>query len=221
MMQVCRIRAHEVMHVRLPEIETKYEGQRTDGTHALNGTAWMRGRTETFQCSFDRPGRQIVQFVVNQPSDGATTPPEQPSHEPMTRTERVQFPPGTTGTDIKGALRSGDSVRYVVRANKRQFLYARVATDNRRTYFNIFTPDGNTLYKSARAGDEYRGQLWLDGDHIVEVYNVSPGGASYSAIFSLERQHSSRVIVVGFQGCTILGDPALRRVPGLKLSSSR
>jgi hypothetical protein len=186
MMQVCRVRAHEVLHVRLPDIETKYEGQRTDGTHAVNGTAWMRGRTETFQCSFDRAGRIIVQFVVNQPVDGSAAQPEQPSLEPTTRTERVQFPPGTTGTELKDALNSGDSVRYVLRGRKRQFLYVRVATDNRRTYFNIFTPDGNTLYESARAGDEYRGQLWLDGDHIVEVYNTSPRQASYSAIFGLE-----------------------------------
>lgn len=187
MMQVCRNRAHEVLHVRLPDIETKYEGQRTDGTHAVNGTAWMRGRTETFQCSFDRPGRAIVQFVVNQPSHSSgSAKPEQPSIEPTTRTERVQFPSGTTGTELKDSLNSGDSVRYVLKGRKRQFLYVRVATDNRRTYFNIYTPDGNTLYESARAGDEYRGQLWLDGDHIVEVYNQSPRRASYSAIFGLE-----------------------------------
>lgn len=67
MMQECRIRAHEVLHTRLPNIETKYEGQRTDGTHAVNGTAWIRGRTETFQCSFNPRGRRIIQFVVNQP----------------------------------------------------------------------------------------------------------------------------------------------------------
>jgi len=186
MMQVCRIRAHEVMHVRLPDIETKYEGQRTDGTHAVNGTAWMRGRTETFQCSFDRPGRQIIQFVVNNPSHSGSAKPEQPSIEPTTRTERVRFPAGTTGTEFKDALASGDSVRYVLRGGKRQFLYVRVATDNRRNYFNIYTPDGNTLYESARAGDEYRGQLWLDGDHIVEVYNQSPRRASYNVIFGLE-----------------------------------
>ena len=157
MMQVCRNRAHEVLHVRLPDIEPKYEGQRTDGNHAVNGTAWMRGRTETFQCSLDRPGRQIIQFVVNNPSQSGSAEPEQPSTEPTTRTERVRFPAGTTGTEFKDKLNSGDLVRYVLRGGKRQFLYVRVATDNRRTYFNIYTPDGNTLYELARAGDEYRG----------------------------------------------------------------
>lgn len=65
MMAVCRNRAHEILRTRIPEIETKYEGQRVDGTHAVNGTAYIRGKGETFQCSFDRSGRRIVRFVVN------------------------------------------------------------------------------------------------------------------------------------------------------------
>lgn len=70
MMQECRVRAGQVLKTRLPNIETKYEGQRTDGTHAVNGTARFNGRTETFQCSFNRSGRQIVRFVVNKPTAG-------------------------------------------------------------------------------------------------------------------------------------------------------
>ena len=54
------MRAHEVLHTRLPNIETKYEGQRTDGTHAVNGTAFIRSRKETFQCSFDRAGARLL-----------------------------------------------------------------------------------------------------------------------------------------------------------------
>jgi integrase len=65
MMAQCRARAGEVFSARLPDIDTKYEGQRTDGTHAVNGTAIFRGRTETFQCSFDRAGKRIIRFVVN------------------------------------------------------------------------------------------------------------------------------------------------------------
>lgn len=30
MMQACQVRAHEIMHARIPDIETKYEGQRTN-----------------------------------------------------------------------------------------------------------------------------------------------------------------------------------------------
>jgi hypothetical protein len=188
MMQECRIRAHEVLHTRLPNIETKYEGQRTDGTHAVNGTAWIRGRTETFQCSFNPRGRRIIQFVVNQPGGTGGGASAESESEPSTREERVRFPSGQTGVDYKEQLGSGSSVRYLLNARNGQFLYVRVATGNPRTYFNIFTPDGNTLYESVRAGNEYRGQLWLNGDHVVEVYNRSRQPAQYTVTFEIRRR---------------------------------
>lgn len=84
MMQKCRIRAGEVFRTRLPNIDTKYEGQRVDGTHAVNGTAIFAGRTETFQCSFDKPGDRIIQFVVNQNSGAAQQPSKPPpSHDAL------------------------------------------------------------------------------------------------------------------------------------------
>ena len=65
MMAQCRARAGKALRTRLPDIDTKYEGQRTDGTHAVNGTASVDGRTRTFQCSFNRAGSRIIRFVVN------------------------------------------------------------------------------------------------------------------------------------------------------------
>ncbi len=184
MMQDCRIRAHEVLHTRLPNIETKYEGQRTDGTHAVNGTASIRGRRETFQCSFNRRGRRIVEFVINQHgnSEGAVQLPE---YEPETRTERVRFR-GDREALLEGTLRSGDAVRYTFRGRDRQFLHVRLSTRDRRTYFNIFTPDGRTLFESARAGNDYRGQLWLDGEHVVEVYNRGRRTSNYNVLIERE-----------------------------------
>ncbi|MEP4293644.1 MAG: lysozyme inhibitor LprI family protein [Rhizobiaceae bacterium] len=65
MMAQCRERAAGIFHIRLHNVETKYEGQRTDGTHAVNGTAYLRQGSDTFQCSFDAAGSAIVQFIVN------------------------------------------------------------------------------------------------------------------------------------------------------------
>lgn len=65
MMAICRDRAVHVFHLRAGDVETKYEGQRTDGTHAVNGTAYLRGVQETFQCSYNASGTQIVRFIVN------------------------------------------------------------------------------------------------------------------------------------------------------------
>lgn len=65
MMAICRDRAVHVFHLRAGDVNTKYEGQRTDGSHAVNGTAYLRGAEETFQCSFNSSGTQISRFVVN------------------------------------------------------------------------------------------------------------------------------------------------------------
>ena len=42
--------------------ETKYEGQRTDGTHAVNGTIYLETRSENFQCSYNAKGDTMVDF---------------------------------------------------------------------------------------------------------------------------------------------------------------
>jgi hypothetical protein len=74
MMARCRKRAASVLGVAGNAVNVKYEGQRIDHTHAVNGSASVRGQSETFQCSFDATGRQIVKFIVNEPqasSEGA------------------------------------------------------------------------------------------------------------------------------------------------------
>lgn len=58
MMAECRARAGTALKMRLPDIDTKYEGQRVDGTHAVNGTASNDRGTRTFQCSFNKSGRK-------------------------------------------------------------------------------------------------------------------------------------------------------------------
>ncbi|MEJ1161789.1 hypothetical protein [Prosthecomicrobium sp. N25] len=71
MMAVCRSRAHDELRVRMPDIETKYEGQRVDGTHAVNGIISNNSGTKTFQCSFNKNGKKIVKFLVNQDKPAA------------------------------------------------------------------------------------------------------------------------------------------------------
>lgn len=61
----CRNRAAHVFHTRQSNIDTKYQGQRTDGSHTENGTVYLRSVEETFQCSFNDEGSRINQFVVN------------------------------------------------------------------------------------------------------------------------------------------------------------
>ena len=68
MMDECRSRAVTVFGAIFESIDAAYEGQRTDGTHAVNGSVNVRG-PETFQCSFDQAGYRIEQFLVNTARD--------------------------------------------------------------------------------------------------------------------------------------------------------
>ncbi len=66
MMDECRAFATTVFQADPGAIRVKYEGRRTDGTHAVNGSV----RDLTFQCSFRRNGYYIEQIYVNNPNPG-------------------------------------------------------------------------------------------------------------------------------------------------------
>jgi len=44
--------------------DVKYEGQRADGTHAVNGTIYLETRGEDFQCSYTTAGDTLVDFYA-------------------------------------------------------------------------------------------------------------------------------------------------------------
>jgi hypothetical protein len=44
--------------------DVKYEGQRADGTHAVNGTIYLETRSEDFQCSYNTAGDTMVGFYA-------------------------------------------------------------------------------------------------------------------------------------------------------------
>lgn len=71
MLEACRARAAKALGIAADAVEVKYQGQRTDKTHAVNGSATVSGQSKTFQCSFERTGSRIVKFVVNSPESGA------------------------------------------------------------------------------------------------------------------------------------------------------
>jgi hypothetical protein len=66
MLDACRSYASKHLRVDAGIINVKYEGQRTDGTHAVNGNAETSPQM-TFQCSFRADGRRIVNWVHNSP----------------------------------------------------------------------------------------------------------------------------------------------------------
>lgn len=65
MLGVCRARAARSLKVPASAVTVKYEGQRSDKTHAVNGSADVKGQERTFQCSFVPSGAKIARFAVN------------------------------------------------------------------------------------------------------------------------------------------------------------
>lgn len=54
--------------------EMQYSGQRTDGTHAVNGRIYLETRYADFACSFDRRGRTMVEFFADGRQQNAYLP---------------------------------------------------------------------------------------------------------------------------------------------------
>ena len=66
MMSACNTYAAHHLHVSPSEIASlSYEGQRVDGTHAVNGSATSG---QSFQCSFERTGARVVNWYHSAPS---------------------------------------------------------------------------------------------------------------------------------------------------------
>jgi len=172
MMAQCRARAAQTLGVRMPDIETKYEGQRTDGTHAVNGAARSAGRERTFQCSFGPGGQRIVQFVVNQPAAPPATPPGQGE----IRREQVQFEQGLNYAVRSGTIRGYETVDYVLNAQAGQRMVVRVLRKtNRAFFFNVLPPGSVTaLYvgSDSTQPDMWAGVLPATGEYTVRVYLI-------------------------------------------------
>ena len=100
--------------------------------------------------------------------------------------ERVRFAAGTSGAELTGELAPGESRRYLIGANSGQNLYVRVAPRGEPISYQIFNPDRSFLLDQMTSDQEYRGQLWQSGDHVVEVINRTNAAAGYNVIIGIE-----------------------------------
>ena len=99
--------------------DMKYNGQRVDGTHAINGRIFLETRFDDFACSYARDGRRMVEFFAEGrirnaylPGSGATGAGSvvQVTGLRGNDTLNVRSGPGT-GNRVVGALTNGTSVR--------------------------------------------------------------------------------------------------------------
>ena len=62
MMEDCRNLSRLFFNDFSAQSDVKYEGQREDGSHFVNGTIFIADTAEFFQCSYAESGRRLVDF---------------------------------------------------------------------------------------------------------------------------------------------------------------
>jgi hypothetical protein len=140
----------------------------------------------TWRCIAYKDGSIGDLAVVDATDDGGGAMAGSDSAASTTNTERVRFDAGTSGTEITASLTPGSSTRYVLGAKDGQFLYVRVAAQGKDISYQIFNPDNSFLLDQVSSAQEYRGQLWQSGDHVIEVINRGGSTSSYNVIFGIE-----------------------------------
>ena len=153
------------------------------------GCMQAEGRTWCHIADGDASGWAAGEFLVESSGPvraARSTPVMQGGGMASHTVERVRFPRGATGTEFTDSLDPGDSRRYILGARNGQFLYFRLAANDPGMTYVIYNPDGSVLLDEMGAQQEYRGQLWQSGDHIVEVFNTGGSAQSYNVIFGIQ-----------------------------------
>ncbi len=151
-----------------------------------NSLVMLQDRGETiWRCLVSNDG-QVAELSVAQAADDGGGAMVGSSGTGAPSTERVKFASGTSGAELTGSLLPQENRRYILGARDGQFLYFRLAANGPGMTYVIYNPDGSVLLDETDAAQEYRGQLWQSGDHVIEVYNTSNGAQSYNVIFGIE-----------------------------------
>jgi hypothetical protein len=108
------------------------------------------------------------------------------SGTPATSTDVILFRSGFSGTDVSGTLSPGSSKRYLVGGSSGQTLYVEFYSTDPSIEYEIFLPNGRILLDTMRNTQRYEGELFVDGDHIIEVINRGNTNASYTMEVSIQ-----------------------------------
>lgn len=88
-----------------------------------------------------------------------------------TRTERVLFKRGSSGTVINDQLKGYEVVDYQLNAAAGQHMSVVLATDNTSNYFTVTAPGAtDALYDGTSSGDHFAATLPTSGDYILRVF---------------------------------------------------
>jgi uncharacterized protein YraI len=189
--------------------DMRYNGQRVDGTHAINGRIFLETRFEDFACSYERNGRRMVEFFAEGRLQNAYLPGGGASGQGSVvqvtglrgrDTLNVRSGPGTSYR-IVGALSNGTSVRNLgcqMQGNTR-WCQIEMMTDMRGRGWVA----GRYLTLAGSAPPPASGPLeTVTGVPANDVLNVRAGpGTSHRIVGALGNGSQVRVL-----GCQIQGN---------------
>lgn len=145
--------------------EMKYNGQRVDGTHAVNGQIFLENHAPHFACSFDRSGRKMTEFFADGKQRNAYLPgrgghgggSDDSGYSRVTGVPRDDILNVRRGpsahSDIVGALGNGERVRNL----------------GCRT-------EGGSRWCRIQMLDEMRSEGWVNAHYLNEIER--PSGSS-------------------------------------------
>jgi hypothetical protein len=129
-------------------------------------------------------GWVAAEFLV--PASGpATVVDHAASSAPHTEAVRVRFAPGTSSTEENGTLSPRSTVRYVLGARTGQMLEVSFGPTDPLIDYRILMPNGHVLLDEVQASLPYQGQLYMSGDHVVEVINRGSGSAAFDVYLGI------------------------------------
>jgi hypothetical protein len=123
-------------------------------------------------------GWVAAEYLVPASGPSAVANHTEPS-APHTQAVRVRFAAGSSGTEEGGTLTTGQTIRYVLGARNGQMLEVSFTGTDPAIDYRIILPNGHVLLDEVQAGLPYQGQLYMSGDHVVEVINRGSAPADF------------------------------------------
>ncbi len=143
------------------------------------GCVFNEGRKWCEIADGDASGWAAGEYLIEAAAPARTSAPSA-SVAPTTQTVNVRFARGTNGQQQAGTLTPGSSVRFVLGAASRQMLEVSFVNSDPVIEYQIFLPNGRLLLDQVPNSLPYQGELYMDGEHVVEVINRGHHDARYS-----------------------------------------
>lgn len=160
-------------------------------TATLNGTGVVMNVLRSNQEGIDAAAYQTRSWTGQLPADDqyliqvsgsggytldvAITPTTRPTQE---RTDRITFARGTNGTTVTGSLNPKQIRRYLLRAKRGQLVLVKLIQGT--ADFQVIAPNGQPLGGTTATLKDWKGQLPMDGDYVIEVSANQPGDFALS-----------------------------------------